>query len=188
VLGQVVHPQKAGEDADDQAESGAGPRLARSPGLAGRRSYARTLGAGAPGSGYHPHVELEEIIERVGGGVDALGVAVTVVGIGLALVGFGVGLTRRRDSPVDAYDQLRRRIGRSILLGLELLVAGDIIRTVGVSPSFSSVGVLAMIIAIRTFLSFTLEVELTSHWPWQRHRPAPEPEAGNGDSRPGGRL
>ncbi len=57
---------------------------------------------------------------------------------------------------------------RGILLGLELLVAGDIIRTVAIAPTFSSVGVLAVIVVIRTFLSFSLEVELTGHWPWQQ--------------------
>ncbi len=54
------------------------------------------------------------------------------------------------------------------MLGLELLVAGDIIRTVAVSPSFTTVGVLAAIVLIRTFLSFSLEVELTGRLPWQK--------------------
>jgi hypothetical protein len=76
-----------------------------------------------------------------------------------------------RDSSGDArnlYVAGRRSVGRSILLGIEVLVAGDIIRTVAVSPSFTSVGVLAGIVAIRTFLSFTLEVEITGQWPWQQ--------------------
>jgi uncharacterized membrane protein len=55
-----------------------------------------------------------------------------------------------------------------VLLGLELLVAGDIIRTVAIEPTFESVGVLAAIVAVRTFLSFALEVELTGRWPWDR--------------------
>jgi len=61
----------------------------------------------------------------------------------------------------------RRGLGRSILLGLELLVAGDIIRTVAIDPTFTSVGVLAVIVAVRTFLSWSLEVELQGRWPWQ---------------------
>jgi uncharacterized membrane protein len=66
---------------------------------------------------------------------------------------------------------LRLSIGRGILLGLELLVAGDILWTVAITPTFTSIGVVAMIVAIRTFLSFSLEVELTGRWPWQP-RPA----------------
>lgn len=66
------------------------------------------------------------------------------------------------------YRGYRRRVGRSILLGLEFLVAGDIIRTVAVAPTYASVGVLAVIVLIRTFLSFSLDLEITGRWPWQR--------------------
>ncbi len=64
----------------------------------------------------------------------------------------------------DAYRVLRQSLGRSILLGLEILVAADIIRTVAVEPTLDSVAVLAGIVAIRTFLSFSLEVELEGHY------------------------
>jgi uncharacterized membrane protein len=67
----------------------------------------------------------------------------------------------------DRYRALRQRLGRAILLGLELLVAADIIRTVAVTPTFTSAGVLGIIVVIRTFLSFSLEVELEGRWPWQ---------------------
>ena len=67
--------------------------------------------------------------------------------------------------------RFRQRLGQTILLGLELLVAGDIIRTVATQPTFSSVGILAIIVLIRTFLSFSLEVELTGRWPWQTSTP-----------------
>jgi uncharacterized membrane protein len=67
----------------------------------------------------------------------------------------------------DAYLHFRRQLIRAILLGLEFLVAADIIRTVVIDLTFSSVGVLALLIIIRTFLSFTLEVEITGRWPWQ---------------------
>jgi Protein of unknown function (DUF1622) len=72
----------------------------------------------------------------------------------------------------STYRQLRLSIGRGILLGLELLVAGDIIRTVAIAPRFTSIGVVALIVAIRTFLSFSLEVELTGRWPWQPGPPS----------------
>lgn len=65
------------------------------------------------------------------------------------------------------YRAYRQYLGRSILLGLELLVAADIIRTVAVTPTLLSVAVLAAIVLIRTFLSFSLELEITGRWPWQ---------------------
>src|SRR5215468_7602419 len=68
----------------------------------------------------------------------------------------------------NAYREYRQHLGRAILLGLEFLVAGDIINTVAVDPTFRSVGVLAGIVAIRTFLSFSLEVEIEGRWPWNR--------------------
>ena len=66
--------------------------------------------------------------------------------------------------------------GRAILLGLELLVAADIIGTVAITPSFESLGILALIVLIRTFLSFSLEVEIEGRWPWQKGRDPGEPE------------
>jgi uncharacterized membrane protein len=76
------------------------------------------------------------------------------------------------------YRQYRQQLGRSILLGLELLVAADIIRTVAVTPTLTSVAVLGGIVLIRTFLSFSLELEITGRWPWQSRtflRPGTEP-------------
>ena len=110
-------------------------------------------------------------IETVGVVVDAAGVAVIVTAIGLAGLSFARALVR--DLPFEpCYRRLRLSMGRGILLGLELLVAGDIIRTAGVAPTFTSVGVLALIVAIRTFLSISLEVEVTGRWPWQAHHEA----------------
>lgn len=83
----------------------------------------------------------------------------------------------------------RNRLGRGILLGLEFLVAADIVYTVTLEATFRSVGILAAIVVIRTFLSFTLDVELTGHWPWQRGRPGrggtvPVPKANQGTVHP----
>ncbi|MET8413099.1 DUF1622 domain-containing protein [Streptomyces sp. NPDC005195] len=116
-------------------------------------------------------VEFQHIVELVGRAVDAGGVAIIVVGILLATVLVAIRLSRRE---AGVYRGYRRRVGRSILLGLEFLVAGDIIRTVAVAPTYTSVGVLAVIVGIRTFLSFSLELEITGRWPWQK--PAAEPE------------
>ena len=118
-------------------------------------------------------------MEAVGLAVDAVGVAVIVVAIGIAVVAFARDLGGELPFQV-AYRGLRQSIGRGILLGLELLVAGDIIRTVAVAPTFVSVGVLGGIVLIRTFLSFSLEVELTGRWPWQP-RTSVRPAVGEGD-------
>jgi len=67
-----------------------------------------------------------------------------------------------------AYETFRRDLGRSIVLGLEFLIAGDIIRTVTVSPTLESVAVLAAIVLIRTFLTMMLSLEIEGRWPWQR--------------------
>lgn len=122
-------------------------------------------------------MEFEEFIESVGKAVDLAGVAAIVLGGLLATALFVRRLTRREEFP-SAYRSYRQGLGRAILLGLELLVAGDIIRTVAISPTFASVGVLAAIVVVRTFLSFSLEVELEGRWPWQRPERPPEPGEG----------
>lgn len=95
------------------------------------------------------NINVAEIVELVGTAVDLVGVAVIVVGIVVASVIFAVRLQGRPGR--EDYRRYRQRIGRAILLGLEFLVAGDIIRTVAVSPTFQSVGVLAAIVAIPPF-------------------------------------
>lgn len=77
-------------------------------------------------------------------------------------------------SATEAVVALRSNLGRVILLGLEFLVAADIINTVAVEPTLASVAALAGIVAIRTFLSFSLEAEIEGRWPWQRGRQRPE--------------
>jgi len=95
-----------------------------------------------------------------------------VFGVGVIVLGiFGVTLlhlSRLARQTEQVYRAYRQGIGRSILLGLEILVAGDIIRTVAIDPTFTSVGVLATIVVVRTFLSWSLGVELQGRWPWQR--------------------
>lgn len=75
---------------------------------------------------------------------------------------------REPEKGSEIFHKVRERLGSGILLGLEFLVAADIIHTVAVDLSYESIGVLAIIVLIRTFLSFTLEVELEGHWPWQK--------------------
>src|SRR5215471_809457 len=106
-----------------------------------------------------------DVIEKIGMTIDAAGVVVIVTGAAIAFVVTAVRLSRRQG---NAYRRFRQQLGQAILLGLELLVAGDIVRTVAASPSLTSLAILAAIVLIRTFLSFSLEVETTGRWPWQK--------------------
>lgn len=111
-------------------------------------------------------MEYQRMIELAGILIDSVGVCVIVVGALYAIWGF---LTRRRDPRSrDNYTLFRQNLGKSILLGLEFLVAGDIIRTVAVSPTLANVVILGLIVLIRSFLSYSLEMEMEGRWPWQR--------------------
>ncbi len=107
-----------------------------------------------------------DVISKV---IDGAGVVIVVVGLLLATGAFAFA-QRDRDQRPPAYRVYRQQVGKAILLGLEFLVAADIIRTVAVAPSFRGVGVLAVVVAVRTFLSFALGVELEGRWPWQSHQ------------------
>ena len=101
------------------------------------------------------------------------GIAVIIVGTLFAMGKFlanAAGLRRTEEiaGQRDLVSAFRKTLGRSILTGLELLVAADIIRTVAVEPTLESVLVLGLIVVIRTFLSFSLEVEIDGRWPWQK--------------------
>jgi len=99
--------------------------------------------------------------------VEVLGVGTLIVGLAAALVYGGMELVRGQGAE-KVYETVRTVFARSILLGLEFLVAADIIRTVAVQPSLENVAVLGLIVLIRTFLSFALEVETEGRWPWSR--------------------
>ena len=114
-------------------------------------------------------MDFKQAADVVGTGFQVVGIAVLVIGTILAFVTYLKVLPRRRDTPT-AYSNLRRDLGKAILVGLELLVAADIIRSVAIDPTFATVGVLGMIIVIRTFLSWSLEVEVNGRWPWQISR------------------
>jgi uncharacterized membrane protein len=110
-------------------------------------------------------MEFTRVVEILGTVVDGAGVAVIVVGVVSAVI---VAARALLAHTAGVYPMFRRHLGRSILLGLELLVAADIIRTVAVTPTMGSVAVLGVIVVIRTFLSFSLELEITGRWPWQQ--------------------
>lgn len=115
-------------------------------------------------------MDFKELISLFGAGFDFVGVIVLVIGAILAFINYGMALFGRKEASM-AYRHLRRDLGKAILVGLELLVAADIIRSVAIDPTFTSVGVLGLIVAVRTFLSWSLEVEINGRWPWQSPRP-----------------
>jgi uncharacterized membrane protein len=111
-------------------------------------------------------MDFQTVMDSIGRAVNAAGVVTIVAGAVVATVVAVAALLRRQTGTI--YEVYRRRLGRSILLGLEFLVAADIISTVAVDPTFESVGVLALIVLIRTFLSYSLELEITGRLPWQK--------------------
>lgn len=114
---------------------------------------------------------FETIIHWTTAALELAGIFVMAAGTLLASL---VALVRaaRGMAGSHLYEWYRQTLARAILLGLEFLVAADIINTVAVDPSFRSVGVLGLIVLVRTFLSFTLELDISGRWPWQ---PKPEP-------------
>ena len=108
-----------------------------------------------------------EGMELVARTFEVIGAAVLLAGLLLA-VGLAVGVLRRSGEKQQAYEILRRAFGGAILLGLEILVAADLVRTVAVEPTLNNVMILAVIVLIRTVLSFSLEIEIEGVAPWRR--------------------
>jgi uncharacterized membrane protein len=121
-----------------------------------------------------------EWIRVVGIAIDVFGVLIIVAGIAWAT---GLFLGRRTAS--EPLETFKIRIGRALLLGLEVLVAADIVKTIALEATFMSLAVLAGLVLIRTFLSWTLVLEIEGRWPWQAHaalveEPRGVPIAGDG--------
>jgi uncharacterized membrane protein len=110
--------------------------------------------------------------------IEVLGVGVIVIGIAIAALQFVSGSLPRhgratdREGPLN--ETLKRKIGWSILLGLEILVAADIIRSVALSPSLIAIAGLGLLVLVRTFLSWTIVLEIEGRWPWQSRAATPE--------------
>jgi uncharacterized membrane protein len=111
-------------------------------------------------------MDFKDIISVAGYGIEAVGVLVIISGSVAASLRF-LACYRKQAEGV-AYRAYRRQLGRSIILGLEFLIAGDIIRTVVVADTLANVAVLGLIILIRSFLSVTLFLEVEGRWPWQQ--------------------
>src|SRR6516165_2358273 len=114
-------------------------------------------------------------IRVVGSGIEIFGVLIIVTGIA-----WSTYLHLRRPVPGENTEIYKTRIGRSLLLGLEVLVAADIVKTIAHELSFISLGLLAGLVLVRTFLSWTLVLEIEGRWPWQR-----EPSPMSSRARPG---
>ena len=111
--------------------------------------------------------QFKSVAQAIGYGIEGIGVLVIVLGSLYACWGWLRKGGPGRDGV--AYHLLRRQLGRAIIIGLEFLIAGDIIRTVAVDHDLQRLGGLAIIILIRTFLSVTMELEVNGRWPWQKY-------------------
>ena len=111
----------------------------------------------------------DEVVEKVVQVIEAGGIALLVVGALIAFVSYAQDVLSEERRP-RGYSRLRRNLARVILLGLEVLIIADIIRTIVVEATVSSVLVLGVIVVIRIVLSFSLEVEIDGYWPWNRWR------------------
>ena len=122
-----------------------------------------------------------DVMERVAQLFEAIGALVLLGGL-IASVAVAARCWRRDRDPRAAYGSLRQSFGSAILLGLEILVAADLVRTVAVAPTLQNVLILGVIVLIRTFLSFSLEIEIDGVAPWRRRAAQRSPRTGAGDS------
>ena len=145
--------------------------LLSSLGVALSTAASAQEGETAGGTAALPEVpdRLDAYLQVTAHAIEVVGIAIIVLGASAATLYFFWQLLRG-GAPGMTYHDYRANLGRGILLGLEFLVAADIIGTVAIDPTLQSLAVLAGIILIRTFLSFSLEVEIEGHWPWQRSR------------------
>ena len=108
---------------------------------------------------------IREAIELMALGIEVLAIIIIVGGI---IHGIGRYFFHYRRQVEDAYKRFKDKVGKALLLGLEFLVAADIIRTVALSPTLRNVAVLGVLVIIRTFLSWSLVLEMEGRWPWQQ--------------------
>ena len=109
--------------------------------------------------------DYEDVVDDVVRAIEGFGVVIMVVGGILAFLWSGRDLLRGHD---DVYRRLRQHLGRVILLGLEVLIIADIVQTITIDPTLESALTLALIVFVRTFISFSLEIELDGVVPWRK--------------------
>jgi|APFre7841882630_1041343.scaffolds.fasta_scaffold07234_2 uncharacterized membrane protein len=116
---------------------------------------------------------IRTAIEWAALGIEILGAVIIVAGVlRVAITRGTVRFLLKLDEP-GAYESYKHQIGRALLLGLEFLVAGDVVRTVALEPTLGNVAVLGLLVLVRTFLSWSLTVEIESRWPWQPRKAVP---------------
>ena len=129
-------------------------------------------------------MDFEEWMEHVVHGFEVAGVAILAVGSLAALLGAAWALARGERH--EAYEHARQNVGRAVMLGLEILIIADIVLTITIDPTLESALSLALIVLVRTFLSFSLEIELEGVVPWHRRRRANDEVDDAGSSQTGG--
>ena len=113
---------------------------------------------------------IRTAIEWAALGIEMLGAVVIVAGVLRVAITRGTVRLLVKLDQADAYEGYKQQIGRSLLLGLEFLVAGDVVRTVALEPTLGNVAVLGLLVLVRIFLSWSMTVEI-GRWPWQRRTP-----------------
>lgn len=113
-------------------------------------------------------MSVNEIVLHAGEAIGLLGVAFIVVGVTVSTAKFLAGLSGKDFD--GNYNRYKQGLGKSILLGLELLVAGDIIRSVGGPLEIENIVALGLLVIIRSIIRITLDMEIDGHWPWQRNK------------------
>jgi uncharacterized membrane protein len=109
--------------------------------------------------------DILRYLDHAGGAISLFAVAVIVLGFALASGRYALGF--RKVSPAQNFSDFKISLGHALLLGLEILVLGDVIQTITVPPTLASLGVLAFLVVVRTVVSWTLTLEIEGRWPWQ---------------------
>jgi uncharacterized membrane protein len=120
-------------------------------------------------------------VEHAATGIEVLAVVLIVGFIAIGSARFVYASLTRRGDALEAYAHFRSQLGRSMLLGLEVLVAADVVRTVGSGATLGSIVPLGLLVVVRTFLTWSLVVEMEGRWPWEARRAAPSSALRRGD-------
>ncbi|HET9661444.1 MAG TPA: DUF1622 domain-containing protein [Thermomicrobiales bacterium] len=134
-----------------------------------------------------PSASEHELIERVLDGVEYVALVIELLAVAVIAIGvlYAIGMFLRNHfgrGRASGYErQFRSQLGNSLLVGLEILVAADIIRTVALEPSLTNVAILGILVLVRTFLSWSLVVEIEGRWPWKDAEPKATRSASEGE-------
>jgi uncharacterized membrane protein len=119
---------------------------------------------------------MEDVKQLLEWSATAIEVGTVLILVSVAAFGLAHFLFRLSREGESAYKQFRNRLGKALILALEFMVAADIVRSVALEQTFANVGILGLLILIRTFLSWSLSVEIYGHWPWSKHEVQPQIE------------